>query len=70
MSHQILKRFGYATVACAVLALPLTGCGNPDGVQENPYAAPGTEPAAEAGSDTATEETPAAAESESSNTTE
>ena len=50
MERSTLNRFGLASVLLATIAMPLCGCGNPDGVQENPYAAPAA--SSDGGSDT------------------
>tara|TARA_R110002049_G_scaffold27321_3_gene94400 strand:+ start:29720 stop:29974 length:255 start_codon:yes stop_codon:yes gene_type:complete len=37
------NRIGSVALLCSLLTVtfcPLTGCGNPDGIQDNPYAAP------------------------------
>ena len=65
MNIPVSNRLGLAMLLCGVLAIPLCGCSDPNGVQENPYAAP----AAEDGSGTG-EEQPAATEADSPETAE
>lgn len=68
MNRSTFKRFGLASMLFTLFTMPLCGCGDPNGVQENPYASP-AESAAE-GTDAATTDEAAEPAAETSSGTE
>jgi hypothetical protein len=70
MSRSTRNQFGLATLLLAMIAMPLCGCGDPNGVQENPYAAPAPASSAGSGTTATDEQTTADPAAEASHTPE